>query len=160
MKELTYKMNPRKRKKEIIIGFVMIFVNLFMITFTTIGLFSKILLGLLLLMSIYLLFEKFRHKNSVVVNKEGIFASIFGARKIKWELIENVEVRQTKYSKFLAINLNDIDAYLKTLTFSERLIIKFNIKQLGFNTIILTQYSFNIPIETVSEQIETYRNNL
>lgn len=160
MKELTYKMNPRKRKKEIIIGFVMIFVNLFMITFTTIGFFSKILLGLLLLMSIYLLFEKFRHKNSVVVNKEGIFASIFGAEKIKWELIENVEVRQTKYSKILAINIKDIDAYLKTLTLFQRIIIKYNIKQLGFNTIILTQYSFNIPIEIVSEQIETYRNNL
>ncbi|MVP01059.1 hypothetical protein EDM21_16295 [Paenibacillus sp. N10] len=114
-----------------------------------VGIISIVFFGLCLL---YLVFQLFNKKPSLIVNDEGVTdnSSAISGGLIPWQDIEEIILYDYMGQRFIGLNLYDTEAYLARQKSMTRMLMKAN-RGLVRATVNITQASLPYPLEEVYE---------
>jgi len=103
---------------------------------------------------------------SIILNKPTVIIDANGIRNntnmmglVKWEYIDDLEIKTVMYRPLLVIKLNEQESFLKSKNLFSRTLMKTNINSLG-SPVVIGASEFDEPLEIVLEKIIAFRNNL
>ena len=103
---------------------------------------------------------------SIILNKPTVIIDANGIRNntnmmglVKWEYIDDLEIKTVMYRQLLVIKLNNQEVFLKSKNLFSRTLMKTNINSIG-SPVAIGAFEFDEPLEIVLEKIIAYRNNL
>ena len=99
------------------------------------------------------------NKPSVIIGANGIRNNTNMMGLIKWEYIDDFEVKTVMYRPLLVIKLNKQEAFLKSKNLFLRTLMKTNINSIG-SPVAIGAFEFDEPLAIVLEKIIAFRNNL
>ena len=161
MEDIRFKKNKKHIKREIIKGVLSIVLSLCMLIFVIKSneIISIVIFIALIILGIYLIYNSLKNKDTVIVNEKGVFSRTNGMNLIKWEYIENFEIKKALNAKVLVININDTDKLLNEMNKVSKQLMTSNIKKLG-SPVIIPESEFDESLNIVKERIENYKNSL
>lgn len=108
---------------------------------------------------IYLIVRSYSKKDTVIVNKEGIYTYVNGAGLIPWEFIEGFKIKKAVNNTCLVIKVNDVEKLLSTKNKVSQKLMKSNIKCLG-SPVVIPYSEFYESLILVQDKLEEYRGSL
>lgn len=98
------------------------------------------------------------NKPTVIIDSNGIRNNTNMMGLIKWEYINDFEIKTEIYRQLLVIKLNNQEAFLKSKNLFSRTLMKTNITNLG-SPAVIGELEFNEPLEIVLDKIIAFRKS-
>ncbi len=97
------------------------------------------------------------NKPTVIIDANGICNNTNMMGLIKWEYIDDFEVKTVMFRQLLVIKLNKQEALLKSKNLFSRTLMKTNINSIG-SPVAIGAFEFDEPLEIVLEKIISFRS--
>lgn len=158
MQELTFSKNKTSRIQGLIIASIMVVLSTLLLLYclqqeSTVGTF---LFTFFTLTGLFLIYKNVTNAPTVLVNETGLQTEVNKMGWIEWQWIEGFAIKQAVNSKVIVVAIHDQEALLNSKNKVTRALMASNIASLG-SPVVLPEAAFNIPLEEVVEQLETYR---
>lgn len=98
------------------------------------------------------------NKPTVIIDSKGILNNTNMMGLVKWEYIDDLEIKTVMYKQLLVIKLNNLEAFLKSKNIFSRTLMKTNINTLG-SPAVIGEFEFDEPLEIVLEKIIAFRKS-
>lgn len=158
MEELIFKRNRKSKHAGLAISLLAIFVALLAFFMLENNYLMYFIIIATLVLNFKLLIDNIRNVSIVKVNQKGIFTRVNGIGLIKWEFIEDIEIKKLKNSMGIVFKIGQPEKLFKEKNFITVFLMKTNLKALG-SPVIIPKEEFHVPLETALEKIENYRNS-
>jgi hypothetical protein len=101
---------------------------------------------------------------SIILNKPTVIIDSSGIRNktnmmglVKWEYIDDFEIKTVMYRQLLVIKLNNQEAFLNSKNLFSKTLMKTNINSIG-SPVAIGAFEFDEPLEIVLEKIISFRS--
>jgi hypothetical protein len=98
------------------------------------------------------------NKPTVIIDSKGIHNNTNMMGLVKWQYIDDLEIKTVMYRQLLVIKLNNQEAFLKSKNIFSSTLMKTNIKTLG-SPAVIGEFEFDEPLEIVLEKIIAFRKS-